>query len=69
MRSYGHRDAGLNTAYSHLHKTSQPVGASELWSGSDRRGNKSRFSSLMEGKAWVGGGRLAENDPNQSACL
>jgi len=23
----------------------------------------------MEGKAWVGGGRLAENDPNQSACL
>lgn len=43
--------------------------ASELWSGSDRRGNKSRFSSLMEGKAWVDGGRLAENDPNQSACL
>lgn len=23
----------------------------------------------MEGKAWVDGGRLAENDPNQSACL
>lgn len=42
---------------------------SELWSGRDRRGNKSRFSSLMEGKAWLDAGRLAENDPNQSACL
>lgn len=42
---------------------------SELWPGSDRLGNKSRFSSLMEGKAGVDGGRLAENDPNQSACL
>lgn len=35
----------------------------------DRHGNKSRFPSLMEGKAWVDAGRLAENDPNQSACL
>lgn len=50
-----------------LHKNSQR--GSELWSGSNRRGNKSRISSLMEGKAWVDGGRLAENDPNQSACL